>query len=272
MPFINNYFRILDIVRPNWPAIRKSYYCYLSLVSFFQHRFDTFKLLITGSFDYDVSFDGKEILDEVFSKTGAIFISIHSGPYTLAVKTFHDNFSSKRKIAVPFKHNYRVSVFKYFKKKLAPYGVELVALGGAMQKIDPILSQGGSTILFLDADLPANHVEEVNLFGRKKLLTTGPLWLARKYRLPIVPICVRKDKDSVHVKVFEPIKYKNKNQKEVMDEIAFSIEKMINLTLDQWQVYDRFLHDSTENGMYKAKSSIFIRGLTAIISMIFGAG
>ena len=163
-------------------------------------------------------------------------------------------------------------MFKYFKKNLALYGVELVELGGAMQNIDPILSQGGTTILFLDADLPANHVEEVNLFGRKKLLTTGPLWLAKKYKLPIVPICVRKDKGSVHVKVFEPIKYKNKNQKVVMDEIALSMEKMINLTLDQWQVYDSFLHDSKENGMYKARSSIFIRGLTAIISMIFGSG
>lgn len=237
---LKNFIANLNVVRPELSRTRKYNYCYSSFLSFFQHRLDTFRLLFRGNFNYEVSIQGKEILDEIYKQSGAIFITVHSGPYPLIGKIFYDQYSD-RKLAVPFNHG-RITLFHFLKRRFSPLGIELVALGGAMKIIEPVLSSGGSAMLFLDSALPVKHVEKVTIFGKKRVLTTGPLWLAKKYNLPIVPICTRKDKNTIRVNVFKPIEYLGESQKDVMDNITLVMENMINLTLDQWQVYDGFLH------------------------------
>ena len=65
-----------------------------------------------------------------------------------------------------------------------------------MSEVDPILSKGGSIVLFLDAELPVNHAVKVKMFGKDANLSTGPHYLAEKYGLTIVPFCVdRKGKE-----------------------------------------------------------------------------
>ena len=110
-----------------------------------------------------------------------------------------------------------------------------------MKDIRPVLLRGGSVVLFLDAELPVRHTEKVTMFNKRIELSTGALWLARKYDLAIIPVVINKKNGRLNAHFYEQIEYKNKGDAPVMQEIANKLEKMVLKNLKTWHVYDQFL-------------------------------
>lgn len=237
--FINR-FRNITVVMPNWSFWQKLENTLLSYFCFFQHRFDTLLFLLFNYYPYKTYIFNKKNLDKFLSSKGVVFISIHSGPYPLAGKIFSDNYP-KHKLIVPFYWKDTLSIYPFFRKMFPKIGIQIIKLAGAMKEIDPILSLGGSTCLFLDAVLPVKHFMSVNIFNKKVPISTGPLYLAKRYNMPIIPIYTVQKKKTVILKVLNPIKYKNKSDKESMGLIGKTLEKMVLDSLSQWQVVDKFL-------------------------------
>jgi lauroyl/myristoyl acyltransferase len=230
------------IINPDWSRAKTAYYTYLSIKSFIKQRYDSFLLLKFDKFKYKSSIINKKYLDSALSRGGIVFVSIHADSYPLAGKIYGDFYKNK-KIIVPFYHHNKVSVYKYFKKKFAPHGIDIVRLGGAMKEVDPILSNGGSIVLFLDAELPVNHELKVKMFGKKMNLSTGPYYLAEKYGLTIIPFCLDRKGKNMKLRIFKPIEHKGKSKEEVTQEVADMLQKMIRISLKRWHVFDKVLQN-----------------------------
>ena len=223
------------VVNPKQPRIKTIHFCLYTLRTLLRERYDTASFLLNDN-KYYSEIRNKEIVDAIYKKSGAVFITIHSNTYTLLGKIFSDHFR-QRKLVVP----YKAKVFRFLSKKLKKEGVIVTPLGGAMSAIQPALSNGGSVLLYLDTNLPVKHKAKVTLFGRNVELTTGPLWLAKKYNLPIVPLYIGREGKKMTVDVFQPIKYRGKKDSLVMQEISFALENLILKNLKSWHVYDAFL-------------------------------
>jgi len=237
-----NCYKNYRLIDPKRPTHKVLLLCILSFATFFRQRIEYFYLFKTNKCYFKFHMEGSEIIEEIYKKTGAIFITIHSGSYPMIFKILGEKFST-RNIVVPFNYHRKVSVFNLFKKHFIIWGIEIVRLGDAMPKIDQILSGGGSAILFIDTEIPINdkYKQKVKMFATSVNMTTGPVYLAKKYSLPIVPICVIHNKRKLTLKVFAPVNCGLKRDDEIMNELAESVEKMVGLSLGRWQPYDKFL-------------------------------
>ena len=240
MFYFKNRFKNISLIFPKISFIRKVYFVLIGRINFFVSRLKTLLYLFFGFFPYKTRINGKKILDECMRKNGAIFISIHSGSYPLAGKIFHDNYLG-HKIITPFYKFNKYSIYEIYKKLFKKININIVQLGGAMKEIDPVLTNGGSVCLFLDAALPVKNSVIAKLFNNPVPLSTGALWLSRKYLKPIIPIYIQDKRQEIILNVLPEIKIAGKNDDLVMKEIALSIENMISITLKQWHIADNFL-------------------------------
>jgi lauroyl/myristoyl acyltransferase len=228
-------YKSFRVVKPNWSRWKTFYYCYLTLKTLIRERRDSLLFLFAGKVRYSTRVTGKKIIKDTYKKGGAVLISTHTSSYPLLAKLHHDYFEAKT-LVVPHK----AKVFGHLKRKFASLGVKVVPLGGVMKVADRILSSRGSILLYLDAEIPTNHTQMVNMFGRKIELSTSPLWLARKYKIPIIPVYVKRKENVLSLVVHEPINL-NQSDKEIMQDVASALEEMILSSLNSWNAYDRFL-------------------------------
>lgn len=240
MFYIKTRFKNISLAYPKMSFAKKIYFVIFGRTNFFVSRLKTLLFLFFGFFPYKTRINGKEALDKYINKSGAIFISVHSGSYPLAGKIFHDNYPS-HKIITPFYKFNKYSAYEIYKKLFKRININIVQLGGAMKEIDPVLANGGSVCLFLDAALPVKNRVNVKIFNNPVPFPTGALWLSKKYSKPIIPIYVEDKGQEIVLNVLPEIKIVGKNDSLVMKEIALSIEKMISVTLKQWHIADNFL-------------------------------
>jgi len=243
LPSPFRYYQNLTIVKPHWSVLKKTIFAINSILSMIFQRIVTMAYLLFGIFPFKVKVNNQEILDKAV-KNGAVFLGVHSGSYPLLGKVIHDLYPEKE-VVVTFYHKNKVSFFPIFKKLFKKLGFTIVALGGAMKTIDPILKAGGSMTLFLDARLPVpeDRTVKVKMFGIDRQLSTGPYFLANKYDLEVVPIYVKRTGLTLNVMVLPVIKHQQVDQQTFMNNVAQAVEVMVNDTLKSWQTYDTFLLD-----------------------------
>ncbi|PJC42445.1 MAG: hypothetical protein CO040_04285 [Candidatus Pacebacteria bacterium CG_4_9_14_0_2_um_filter_36_8] len=235
------YYQNLDVIKPHWHPFKKVVFSLRSMLSMIFQSLVVFQLLFFNFFPFKVKIHNKKILDKAI-KHGAVFLTVHSGPYPLMGRIIHDFYPNK-KIVVTFYHRNKISVFPIFKKFFERLGVTVVALGGAMKTIGPILKSGGSMTLLLDARLPVpkHRTEKVRLFDKERNLSTGPYYLSTNHNLNVVPIYVKRQGMTLHVYALTEIPHQKISKKTFMKKVAKSLELMIEDTLKSWQTYDTFL-------------------------------
>lgn len=232
-------YKSVRVVKPSWSRWQCFVNTCMGLGSFVVHRPASLGLLLFNYFPYRTHIKGKKILDKAIKK-GAVFFSVHSGPYPLAGRVLQQRYPHLNLIA-PFFYNKKLSIFPIFQKYFKRLGIQVVALGGAMKHIRPVLESGGSACLFIDAHLPVKRKIAVPMFGKKIPVSTGPLWLARTFRKPLIPIYITHQNGCITAHVLSPIPYQNRTDKFVMKQIGNTLTFMIEETLDEWQIADEFL-------------------------------
>lgn len=239
--YFTHHYDSLTIINPELLWYEKTWLTIRSWLSIIFQRIVVMALLIFNVFPFKVKIHGKKTLDKALAR-GAVFLPVHSGPYPLLGRLL-DRYYPGKKIAVTFYYAKKLSFFKIFRRFFRRMGVTVIALGGAMKEIQPILDAGGSMVLFLDAKLPINRTEKVKLFNKNMQLSTGPYYLAKRYDLMVVPIYVKRRGLTLDVRVLPAIPHKKTTKRRFMQTVAMSVEKMIVDTLPSWQIYDRFLLD-----------------------------
>ena len=232
-------YKSAGIVRPTWSRWKKLVNTVRGLSSFVAHRPASLGLLLFNYFPYRTHIEGKKVLDHAI-KQGAVFFSVHSGPYPLAGRVLQERYPRLNLIA-PFFYSKKLSIFPIFQAFFKRLGIQVVALGGAMQYIRPVMESGGSACLFIDAHLPVKRKVAVPMFGKKIPISTGPLWLARTFHKPLVPIYVTHHKGCITAHVLSPIEYQHRTDEYVMKQIGKKLAFMIEETLDEWQIADEFM-------------------------------
>jgi lauroyl/myristoyl acyltransferase len=243
LPSPIRYYQNLSVVKPDWPVFKKVVFAVRSILSMIFQRIVTMAYLLFGIFPFQVKIHNQEVLDKAV-KNGAVFLGVHSGSYPILGKVIHDLYPGKE-VVVTFYHKNKISFFPIFKKLFKKLGFTIVALGGAMKTIDPILKAGGSMTLFLDARLPVpeDRTVKVKMFGIDRQLSTGPYFLANKYDLAVVPIYVKRSGLTLNVMILPELKHKQVDQQTFMKNVAQAVEVMVKDTLKSWQTYDTFLLD-----------------------------
>lgn len=243
LPSPIKYYQNLDVIKPEWSFFKKSLYSVRSILSMIFQRIAVLSFLFFGFFPFKVKINDRKLLDKAM-KEGTVFLGIHSGPFPLAGKIIND-FHPDKKVVATFYHKNKISVFPIFRKFFRKLGFTIVALGGAMKEIDPILKGGGSMALFLDARLPVpeKRTKEVKIFGKKRRLSTGAHFLATKYDLNVVPFYVKRKGMTIELYLLPEINYKGVKQEKFLKDVVKSLEYMIEDTLKSWQTYDTFLLD-----------------------------
>ena len=224
------------VVKPGWPRRKTAYYCLLTIKTLARERRDSIYFLLTGRSFYKTKIVNKGILDNIYNKGGAVIISTHSSSYPL-LAMIHGKFYKDKKLAIPHKARF----FGHLKRKFSSMGIEVVRLGGAMKEIDKVLKNKGSVLLYIDTEMPEKYSQEVDMFGKSIHLSTSPLWISKKYGIPIVPMFVKKEGNYLKLVVYESIQHKNLTKVQAMQKIANTIEMMILDSLKVWNMYDRFL-------------------------------
>lgn len=232
-------YKSAGVVRPNWSRWQRLINTFRGLGSFVVHRPASIGLLLFNHFPYHTHIRGKKILDTAI-RQGAVFFSVHSGPYPLAGRVLKERYP-KLNLVAPFFYNKKLSIFPIFQTYFKRLGIQVVALGGAMKHIKPVLEKGGSACLFIDAHLPVKRKVAVAMFGKKIPISTGPLWLARTFRKPLIPIYITHHLGCITVHALPPIEYRYRSDAFVMQQIGQRLEYMINQTLDEWQIADEFM-------------------------------
>lgn len=232
-------YKSLNIIRPNWGVWKKIINVCQAYTSFFQQRLNTCVFLLFGYFPFQTKIVGAKSLDTHIAN-GAIFVSIHSGPYPLAIKIIKDTYP-KLSVVVPFYVHRAFSSFTLFKKLCAPLGIDIVPLGGAMNYIRPALKDNHSVCLFLDAEYPIKHTVNVTLFNKTIPISSGPVWLAKTFHKPIIPFYTARENNRIILRVLDPITNIGQSEQTIAQELADDVEEMITNSLTQWQVTDRFL-------------------------------
>jgi len=215
-----------------------------SFLCFAAHRWYSLLLGVFNAFPFRVVIHGeKSLLADI--RKGSVFISIHSGPYPLAVKAIEKVLAPGQEMVVPFYVASAKLFFRVFERWFVRFRVRVVPLGGAMTEIHKALSTNGSACLFLDANLPVKRVHMASMFHRLVPLSTGPVYLARVYNKSIVPLYVKWIGKEIHVYRLPPISYRDKSDDLVMKQIAHTIESMIRKMIFQWQPVQRYLLDAS---------------------------
>lgn len=119
--------------------------------------------------------------------------------------------------------------------------VSLPLLGGTMPKIEQCIEEKGMIILALDAILPIKHKQDVNFFGTKFKMTSGPLWLADQFALPIFSVySVLEQQKQVRIRVEEFKLSKQTNLEKKLNQMAKRIESYIHKHPGSWNLADDF--------------------------------
>lgn len=118
-------------------------------------------------------------------------------------------------------------------------GYKNIARGKDTREIVRVLRQGIPLGILIDQDTKVEGVF-VDFFGRKAHTATGPVVLAQKFDVPIVPIFMRLKKDlHYHIECFPPIDLENTGdpEKDLLtntQKCSDAIERMVRRYPEQW--------------------------------------
>ena len=84
-------------------------------------------------------------------------------------------------------------------------------------------------------DQRVSEGEKISFFGQPALTTTLPAQLANKYKMPIIPVCIKRIDDKFEIQFQKEINPRNfKNKLLLTKKLNEILEQMILNNPDQW--------------------------------------
>ena len=189
---------------------------------------------------FQIQSSGIYQLEEKMKNSAVILIVPHLGINFLPVLSLARKLN--KKIVVPIRGTGREreieeKTYQYLSDDL----VSLPLLGGTMPKIEKCIADKGMIILALDAILPIKHKTDVDFFGAKFKMTSGPLWLADQFALPIFSVySVLEQQKQVRIRVEEFKLSKTSNLEKRLNLMSKRIESYIHKHPGSWNLADDY--------------------------------
>ena len=159
-----------------------------------------------------IEIKGKEILKDIIEgKKQAIFISGHFANFELMSMEITKRNVKLATIYRPLNNFFLNPLMEHLRKKYVCNNQIKKGIKGVRQVMNYI-KNGFSIALMIDQRV--SEGEKVNFFGQPAYTTTLPAQLALKYKLPIIPVFIERDKNSKFIIEFQKEidihNYKNK--------------------------------------------------------------
>ncbi len=181
-----------------------------------------------------IEIKGEEILKDIIEgKKQAIFISGHFANFELMSMEITKRNVKLATIYRPLNNFFLNPLMEYLRKKYVCNNQIKKGIKGVREVMNYI-NNGFSIALMIDQRV--SEGEKVNFFGQPAYTTTLPAQLALKYKLPIIPVFIERDKDSKFIIEFQnEIDIHNyKNKIDLTLKLNEILESMIRKNPNQW--------------------------------------
>ena len=181
-----------------------------------------------------IEIKGKEILKDIIEgKKQAIFISGHFANFELMSMEITKRNVKLATIYRPLNNLFLNPLMEHLRKKYVCNNQIKKGIKGVREVMNYI-KNGFSIALMIDQRV--SEGEKVNFFGQPAYTTTLPAQLALKYKLPIIPVFIERDKNSKFIIEFQKeIDIHNyKNKIDLTLKLNEILEAMIRKNPNQW--------------------------------------
>ena len=181
-----------------------------------------------------IEIKGKEILKDIIEgKKQAIFISGHFANFELMSMEITKRNVKLATIYRPLNNFFLNPLMEYLRKKYVCNNQIKKGIKGVREVMNYI-KNGFNIALMIDQRV--SEGEKVNFFGQPAYTTTLPAQLALKYKLPIIPVFIQRDKNSKFTIEFQnEIDIHNyKNKIDLTLKLNEILESMIRKNPNQW--------------------------------------
>ncbi len=187
-----------------------------------------------GKLNSRIEIEGQDILDKIkkFNKQ-VVFISGHFANFELMALHLEKSGIPLSTIYRPLNNIFLNKIMerirnKYICEKQIKKGI------GGMKKLIKLKKDNYSTALMIDQRVSEGI--KSNFFNKEAFTTTIPAQLAKKFKIPVVPIFIERI-DNINFKIIikEPISFTEEDSiKKITDELNIILEKMILQKPGQW--------------------------------------
>lgn len=181
-----------------------------------------------------ISITGEDILNKILMKNKpVIFVSGHFANFELMSMEITKKRIKLATIYRPLNNFFLNPFMEYLRRKYICKNQIKKGIKG-VKDITNYLKEGFSIALMIDQRV--SEGKRIRFFQKDALTTTLPAQLAIKYKLDIVPVFIeRNEKDFFHMKVFDPIKASESQDKQKISlRLNQFIESMIRRNPNQW--------------------------------------
>ena len=181
-----------------------------------------------------IEIKGEEILKDIIEgKKQAIFISGHFANFELMSMEITKRNVKLATIYRPLNNFFLNPLMEYLRKKYVCNNQIKKGIKGVREVMNYI-KNGFNIALMIDQRV--SEGEKVNFFGQPAYTTTLPAQLALKYKLPIIPVFIERDKNSKFIIEFQnEIDIHNyKNKIDLTLKLNEILEAMIRKNPNQW--------------------------------------
>ena len=175
----------------------------------------------------------KNLAEIIKSKKPVIFVSGHFANFELMSMEITKNDIKLATIYRPLNNFFLNPFMEYLRKKYICQNQIKKGINGVRKAIKYI-KEDYSIALMIDQRV--SEGEKISFFGKPALTTTLPAQLSAKFNIDIVPVFIKRKKDSrFEIEFKETINSKNyKNKQELSEKLNRTLEKMIIKNPDQW--------------------------------------
>ena len=181
-----------------------------------------------------INIEGKENLIEIINNNKpAVFISGHFANYELMSMEMTKMNIKLATIYRPLNNYFLNPFMEYLRKKYICKNQIKKGINGVREAIEYIKK---NHCIALMIDQRVSEGERIDLFNKPALTTTLPAQLAIKYKLPVIPVFIKRLNDNkFKIKFLEEINYSNyKNTVEMSKRLNEVLEEMIVDNPYQW--------------------------------------
>ena len=206
-----------------------------------------------------VTVEGIEHLDRAMSSTknGIMMLTAHFGNWELLGAWLAQNGYKMRVVGMPL---FDPRLDKILVKTRNKAGYTNIARGSGTREIIRSLREGYAVGMLIDQDINVQSIF-VNFYGRPTLTAVGPLLLARKFKVPVVPIFIHlKDDLTYHIECKEPLALQYTDDEETdlavnTQKVSDIYEQVIREHPEQWVWIHKRWKTQPQNGQTAGQSS-----------------
>jgi len=185
-----------------------------------------------------IEFVGMEKAEKYLNKP-AIFITAHYGNWEIIPQVLGGILNIPMTVVVRDLDNKLVNYF--VKANREKYNIKTVNKKGALKKLIGDIKKGRSAGILVDQNTARKEGEDVVMFGLKALHTPSAALLSKRFKIPIIPVFVQRDKDKYKFIFKDPII--EEDIKKSVQKQSDVIEEMIRQKPEEWfWFHRRFKH------------------------------